>query len=98
VAGKRRWAATVPSMPTARVNGITMYYEQHGADEPLLLINGLGATPGTRHSGHSWYRPRACLCAMADGIRKHQLTDSYDAMDSITGLYSCHEDSDLGAR
>ena len=30
-------------MPTARVNGITMYYEQHGAGEPLLLINGLGA-------------------------------------------------------
>lgn len=37
-----RLAATVPSMPTARVNGITMYYEQHGAGEPLLLINGLG--------------------------------------------------------
>src|SRR5579859_7613768 len=36
-------AATVPRMPTARVNGITMYYEQHGAGEPLLLINGLGA-------------------------------------------------------
>jgi 3-oxoadipate enol-lactonase len=43
VVGKRRWAATVPSMPTARLNGITMYYEQHGAGEPLLLINGLGA-------------------------------------------------------
>ena len=40
--GKRRWAATVPSMPTARVNGITMY-EEHGAGEPLLLINGLAA-------------------------------------------------------
>ncbi len=43
MAGKRWWAATVPSMPTARVNGITMCYEQHGAGEPLLLINGLGA-------------------------------------------------------
>ncbi len=30
-------------MPTARVNGITMYYQEHGAGEPLLLINGLGA-------------------------------------------------------
>lgn len=29
-------------MPTARVNGITIYYEQHGAGEPLMLINGLG--------------------------------------------------------
>lgn len=43
VAGEGRWAATVPGMPTARVNGITMYYEQHGAGEPLLLVNGLGA-------------------------------------------------------
>ena len=44
MAAKRRWAAaTVPSMPTPRVNGITMYYEQRGAGEPLLLINGLGA-------------------------------------------------------
>ena len=42
-AGKRGWAATVLSMPTARVNGITMYYEVHGAGEPLLLVNGLGA-------------------------------------------------------
>jgi pimeloyl-ACP methyl ester carboxylesterase len=33
----------VPSVPTAQVNGITMYYEQRGAGEPLLLINGLGA-------------------------------------------------------
>jgi 3-oxoadipate enol-lactonase len=30
-------------MPTAQVNGITMYYELHGAGEPLLLINGLSA-------------------------------------------------------
>jgi len=43
MAEKRGWAATVPSMPMARVNGITMYYEQHGAGEPFLLINGLGA-------------------------------------------------------
>lgn len=43
MAGKRSWAATVPGMATARVSGITMYYEQHGAGEPLLLINGLGA-------------------------------------------------------
>jgi len=43
LARKRRWAATVPSMPTARVNGITMYYEEHGAAKPLLLISGLGA-------------------------------------------------------
>ncbi len=30
-------------MSTAQINGITMYYEMHGAGDPLLLINGLGA-------------------------------------------------------
>lgn len=30
-------------MPTATVNGINIYYETHGAGEPLLLIMGLGA-------------------------------------------------------
>ncbi len=30
-------------MPTVRANGIMIYYEMHGAGEPLLLIGGLGA-------------------------------------------------------
>jgi pimeloyl-ACP methyl ester carboxylesterase len=30
-------------MPTAQVNGMTMYYERHGAGEPLVLIGGLGS-------------------------------------------------------
>ena len=30
-------------MPTARVNGQTLYYEVHGEGEPLLAIMGLGA-------------------------------------------------------
>jgi len=30
-------------MPTVRANGINIYYELHGAGEPLLLIMGLGA-------------------------------------------------------
>lgn len=29
-------------MPTARVNGIHLYYETHGQGEPLLLIAGIG--------------------------------------------------------
>jgi 3-oxoadipate enol-lactonase len=33
----------VRSMPTTRINDISMYYEVHGAGEPLLLIAGLGA-------------------------------------------------------
>lgn len=34
-------------MPTAQINDITMYYEEHGQGEPLLLIMGL--------SGHSMH-------------------------------------------
>ena len=30
-------------MPTAKINGINIYYEVHGAGDPLLLIMGLGA-------------------------------------------------------
>jgi pimeloyl-ACP methyl ester carboxylesterase/RimJ/RimL family protein N-acetyltransferase len=30
-------------MPTVQVNGITIYYEVHGAGDPLLLIGGLGS-------------------------------------------------------
>jgi len=30
-------------MATARINGISLYYEIHGSGEPLLLIMGLGA-------------------------------------------------------
>jgi 3-oxoadipate enol-lactonase len=30
-------------MATAQVNGLSMYYELHGAGEPLLLIGGLGS-------------------------------------------------------
>jgi pimeloyl-ACP methyl ester carboxylesterase len=29
-------------MPKARVNGIELYYEVHGAGEPLVFISGLG--------------------------------------------------------
>ena len=29
-------------MPTARVNGIQLYYETHGQGEPLLLVAGIG--------------------------------------------------------
>ena len=29
-------------MPTVNVNGIDIYYEEHGSGEPLLLISGLG--------------------------------------------------------
>jgi 3-oxoadipate enol-lactonase len=30
-------------MPKARVNGVELYYERHGGDDPLLWIGGLGA-------------------------------------------------------
>jgi pimeloyl-ACP methyl ester carboxylesterase len=31
-------------MPIARVNGIDIYYETHGAGEPVLLVHGLGSS------------------------------------------------------
>ena len=37
-------------MPTIRINDISMYYEVHGAGEPLVLIAGLG-TDLASHSG-----------------------------------------------
>jgi pimeloyl-ACP methyl ester carboxylesterase len=37
-------------MPHTRVNGIELYYEVHGAGEPLLLIAGLG------FGAWSWFR------------------------------------------
>src|SRR5438093_13182896 len=36
-------------MATVRVNGIEVYYEEHGSGEPLLLIMGLGA------NAEGWY-------------------------------------------
>lgn len=37
-------------MPKTRVNGIELYYEEHGSGEPLLLIEGLG------YATWMWYR------------------------------------------
>ncbi len=34
-------------MPTARANGIEIYYEEHGSGEPLLLIMGWGGNAAT---------------------------------------------------
>lgn len=31
-------------MPIARVNGVDLYYELHGAGDPVLLIHGLGSS------------------------------------------------------
>ena len=31
-------------MPTIRVHGIDLYYEVHGAGQPVLLIHGLGSS------------------------------------------------------
>jgi len=37
-------------MPTARVNGVELYYEEHGAGFPLLLLMGFGG------DCHAWSR------------------------------------------
>ena len=31
-------------MPTVHVNGVDLYYERHGAGQPVLLIHGLGSS------------------------------------------------------
>jgi esterase len=31
-------------MPETRVNGVTLYYEEHGAGEPILCIHGTGSS------------------------------------------------------
>ncbi len=31
-------------MPTAHVNGIRLYYEEHGSGAPILCIHGGGST------------------------------------------------------
>src|SRR5437763_500118 len=36
-------------MPHADVGEFRVYYEEHGAGEPVLLINGLGADPRAWH-------------------------------------------------
>ncbi len=41
---------TAPHSGTVKVNGIDLYYEIHGAGEPLLLIEGLG------YSAWMWYK------------------------------------------
>jgi pimeloyl-ACP methyl ester carboxylesterase len=42
--------ATGPHSGTVKVNGIDIYYEIHGAGEPLLMIEGLG------YSAWMWYK------------------------------------------
>jgi 3-oxoadipate enol-lactonase len=52
-------------MSTAQVNGITMYYEVHGAGESLLLINGLGADI-------------TLLAPIISGLARHYQVIAYD--------------------
>ena len=31
-------------MPTIHVNGVDLYYESHGAGQPVVLVHGLGSS------------------------------------------------------
>jgi len=42
-AGPRR-AVDTRRMPEIRVNGVSLYYEEHGAGEPILCIHGTGSS------------------------------------------------------
>ena len=52
-------------MPTIRVNDVELYYERHGAGEPLLFISGLG--------GHLGEIPH-----LIDSYRQHVDVVAYD--------------------
>ena len=53
-------------MPYARANGAKLYYEEHGAGEPLLLIMGLGGA----HTGWMFQVP---------AFRRHYRVITYDS-------------------
>ena len=48
-------------MPKAKVNDINMYYELHGAGDPVVLIQGLGGN-------HTFWQPN-----LPNLIKKHQI-------------------------
>jgi pimeloyl-ACP methyl ester carboxylesterase len=52
-------------MPTINANGITLYYEERGTGDPLILIMGLGA-PGSRWEDHVSYYASAFRCITID--------------------------------
>ena len=57
-------------MPNVRVNGVSLYYEEHGAGEPILCIHGTGSsTVLWRDAAESWRRTGARSCTTAAGSR-----------------------------
>ncbi len=42
--GHRTQAPILASVPWVRVNGVSLYYEEHGSGEPLLGIHGGGSS------------------------------------------------------
>ena len=52
-------------MPVVNTNGISMYYEERGSGEPLLLIMGITA-PGAVWEKHAAYWEKSFRCIVAD--------------------------------
>jgi 3-oxoadipate enol-lactonase len=77
-------ALRYPRMGTARVNGINLYYEEHGEGEPLLWVGGLGANVREiPHLIRSYSRWSRFICFDARGCgRSDKPPDEY----SIAGL------------
>ncbi len=56
---RRRGGRTVAAMSELTINGIRLYYEEHGSGPPILCIHGAGSTSLAwygrgRHARASW--------------------------------------------
>lgn len=51
-------------MPTLQVNGIELYYEEHGAGAPLVLVPGLGGTVESWHAQIRHFQRRYRVIAL----------------------------------
>jgi len=88
-------------MATVKANGIELYYEVHGAGEPLLLIMGLGANAANWHAQIPILSREFQLIAFdnrgagrsekpADAYSIHQMADDTAALMDQLGIQSAH--------
>lgn len=87
-------------MPTVETNGITMYYEEKGSGEPLLLIMGITA-PGAVWEAHAedWSTKFRCIMADNRGVGQsdkpegdyssEMMADDYAGLLDSLGIEKC---------
>lgn len=88
-------------MATVKVNGVELYYEVHGAGEPLLLIMGLGANAANWHAQVPVLSREFQVVAFdnrgagrsekpAEAYSIHQMADDAAALMDQLGIQSAH--------